>query len=295
MVTPPDASFDLHLPAGTATLFQQRVALIPEGKRNAWRFIASSPTTRLSRSRAPIAFGGELAAANQLERAGALQGWRVSWVPLAPQRRPQRAYRCYTARRGIPWSPLRIGSRLAESVAPLEQNRRRQGGGWPSPARGRTCECAGYRSAHSSARISGAKAREAAQSRMKRPRRDLHASTRASTSGEEKAARRVRRTLMRRRPLEEKLASEETKVDGDLITYLSIAIIWCNLEVQLRFASGLHVSAARRCKRRNNCQRQAAGGNRMEEVFGMYAMSDGNHDGEPAEAGPRSRRGLRRR
>ncbi len=31
MDTPPDASFDLHLPAGTATLFDQRVALISRG------------------------------------------------------------------------------------------------------------------------------------------------------------------------------------------------------------------------------------------------------------------------
>ena len=38
MVTPPDAPFDLHLPAGTATLFEQRVALIPEAKRNSWRY-----------------------------------------------------------------------------------------------------------------------------------------------------------------------------------------------------------------------------------------------------------------
>jgi hypothetical protein len=38
MVTPPDASFDLHLPAGTATLFEQRIAAIPEAKRNSWRY-----------------------------------------------------------------------------------------------------------------------------------------------------------------------------------------------------------------------------------------------------------------
>jgi len=37
-ITPPDSAFDLHLPAGTATLFEQRIAAIPEGKRNAWRY-----------------------------------------------------------------------------------------------------------------------------------------------------------------------------------------------------------------------------------------------------------------
>ena len=40
MVTPPDGPFDLHLPAGTATLFDQRAALIPEAKRNSWRYHA---------------------------------------------------------------------------------------------------------------------------------------------------------------------------------------------------------------------------------------------------------------
>ena len=38
MVTPPDAAFDLHLPGGMASVFQQRIAAIPEGKRNAWRY-----------------------------------------------------------------------------------------------------------------------------------------------------------------------------------------------------------------------------------------------------------------
>ena len=46
MVTPPDASFDLHLPAGTAALFNERIAQIPEAKRNAWRYhrVASGDT-----------------------------------------------------------------------------------------------------------------------------------------------------------------------------------------------------------------------------------------------------------
>ena len=37
-VTPPDTAFDLHLPAGTADLFNKRIDLIPEDKRNAWRY-----------------------------------------------------------------------------------------------------------------------------------------------------------------------------------------------------------------------------------------------------------------
>ncbi len=38
MVTPPESPFDLHLPAGTADLFNQRVELIPEAHRNSWRY-----------------------------------------------------------------------------------------------------------------------------------------------------------------------------------------------------------------------------------------------------------------
>ncbi|HEV2214527.1 MAG TPA: transglycosylase SLT domain-containing protein, partial [Terracidiphilus sp.] len=33
-VTPPDSSFDLQLPAGTASLFEQRIAAVPESKRD---------------------------------------------------------------------------------------------------------------------------------------------------------------------------------------------------------------------------------------------------------------------
>jgi membrane-bound lytic murein transglycosylase D len=48
LVTPPDASFDLHLPGGTSTLFERRIALIPEGKRNAWRYHHLAPEDTLS-------------------------------------------------------------------------------------------------------------------------------------------------------------------------------------------------------------------------------------------------------
>src|SRR6185437_14067268 len=37
-VTPPDESFDLRLPAGSSTLFDQRIAQIPEDRRNSWRY-----------------------------------------------------------------------------------------------------------------------------------------------------------------------------------------------------------------------------------------------------------------
>ncbi|HET6170798.1 MAG TPA: lytic transglycosylase domain-containing protein, partial [Terracidiphilus sp.] len=46
--TPPDASFDLHLPAGSATLYKQRVAAIPESKRDAWRYHRVAPDDTLT-------------------------------------------------------------------------------------------------------------------------------------------------------------------------------------------------------------------------------------------------------
>lgn len=36
--TPPDISFDLHIPKNTKALFQKRIASIPEDKRSTWRF-----------------------------------------------------------------------------------------------------------------------------------------------------------------------------------------------------------------------------------------------------------------
>ena len=67
MVTPPDATFDLHLPAGAATLFEQRVALIPETRRDAWRYhrLAADDTVA-SVAREFRVSEAELASANQL-------------------------------------------------------------------------------------------------------------------------------------------------------------------------------------------------------------------------------------
>jgi len=41
--TPPDISYDLHLPAGTKPLFEKRIAGIPEEKRASWRFHVVQP------------------------------------------------------------------------------------------------------------------------------------------------------------------------------------------------------------------------------------------------------------
>ena len=102
MVTPPDTSFDLHLPAGTATLFEQRIASVPEAKRNAWRYHRVAPEDTL----ASVAHEyhitvDDLAAANQLSSSDAVAGLEALVVPAAPSAAPSaRTTVLYTARKG---------------------------------------------------------------------------------------------------------------------------------------------------------------------------------------------------
>jgi membrane-bound lytic murein transglycosylase D len=101
MVTPPDVAFDLHLPAGTATLYEQRAALIPEGKRTSWRYhmVASGDTLEsvAQEYRVPVE---QLATANQLSATGSIAGVEALVVPVAPAVEPSSRTRFYIARRG---------------------------------------------------------------------------------------------------------------------------------------------------------------------------------------------------
>jgi membrane-bound lytic murein transglycosylase D len=89
MVTPPDSAFDLHLPAGTATLFEQHIAKIPEAKRNGWRYHRVAPEETLAsvahQYRVDVA---ELAAANQLSENDNLKNVEALVVPAAPAAAP---------------------------------------------------------------------------------------------------------------------------------------------------------------------------------------------------------------
>jgi membrane-bound lytic murein transglycosylase D len=101
MTTPPDTSFDLHLPAGAAAVFQDRVAAIPEGRRNAWRYhrvIADDTLETLARTY--HVSQAELAAANQLQTGQSLEGLEAVVIPLAPAASPASHTLLYTARRG---------------------------------------------------------------------------------------------------------------------------------------------------------------------------------------------------
>jgi len=99
MTTPPDASFDLRLPAGTAALFEQRVASIPESKRDAWRYHVLTPgDTMASVARTYHVSVSELAGANEMGEDASLNGVDALVVPVAPAAAARAIL--YTARRG---------------------------------------------------------------------------------------------------------------------------------------------------------------------------------------------------
>jgi membrane-bound lytic murein transglycosylase D len=119
-VTPPDASFDLHLPAGTSSLFTQRIALVPESKRNAWRYhrVADSDTLA-SVAREFHVSAAALAEANNLKEDDALKGVEALAVPAAPAAVSVARAQMYTARKGD--TLVTIADRFGISLAQLRQ------------------------------------------------------------------------------------------------------------------------------------------------------------------------------
>jgi membrane-bound lytic murein transglycosylase D len=98
--TPPDAAFDLHLPGGMAEVFQQRIAAIPEAKRNAWRYHrVVADETLASVARTYHVTETELASANQLRASEGIQGVEALLIPTPPAAEPVHA-RLYTVRKG---------------------------------------------------------------------------------------------------------------------------------------------------------------------------------------------------
>jgi membrane-bound lytic murein transglycosylase D len=101
LVTPPETSFDLHLPAGTAALFEQRIAEIPESKRNSWRYHRIVPEDTLaSVARSFRVTAAELAAANQLRESDGIEGMEALVVPVPPTAAPSARTQLYTTRKG---------------------------------------------------------------------------------------------------------------------------------------------------------------------------------------------------
>ncbi len=89
MSTPPEESFDLHLPAGTAEVFQRDIAEIPVEKRRYWRFhTVEDGDTLASLAKTWHVSVSELAFVNQLKPAADLSGVDSLVIPLAPVSEP---------------------------------------------------------------------------------------------------------------------------------------------------------------------------------------------------------------
>jgi membrane-bound lytic murein transglycosylase D len=120
METPPDSPFDLHLPAGTATLFDQRVALIPEARRNSWRYhpvVAGDTLASVAEEYRVSA--GELADANQLAAGDSIASVEALVVPVPPAAEPSTHTRLYTVRRGD--TLVTIADRFGVSLSQLRR------------------------------------------------------------------------------------------------------------------------------------------------------------------------------
>ncbi|MGB8259179.1 MAG: transglycosylase SLT domain-containing protein [Terracidiphilus sp.] len=101
LATPPDTSFDLHLPAGKAADFAQRVAAIPENKRNSWRYHRVTPDDTLaSVAREYRVSAADLASANQLSEGDEISKLEALVVPVPPAATPSARMQTYTARKG---------------------------------------------------------------------------------------------------------------------------------------------------------------------------------------------------
>lgn len=83
--TPPDETFDLHLPAGTKELFEKRVAEVPADKRRYWRYHTLTANETLADvARDFHVSASEIADVNQLTSTTDLSGVDAVVVPVAP-------------------------------------------------------------------------------------------------------------------------------------------------------------------------------------------------------------------
>jgi membrane-bound lytic murein transglycosylase D len=101
MVTPPDTEFDLHLPAGTAALFQEKIVAIPVSRRDSWRYHKVTPDDTLASVAHTYSVSvSALADANQLDSSSKLDGVEALLVPV-PERAASTSHTVYyTTRRG---------------------------------------------------------------------------------------------------------------------------------------------------------------------------------------------------
>jgi membrane-bound lytic murein transglycosylase D len=135
LVTPPESSFDLHLPAGTETLFEQRIALIPEDKRDSWRYHAVKAGETIASVAKDYNVKAEtLAASNQLSLSSSLQDVAALVVPVALAPTTLSRTRVYKVRKGD--TLITIADRFGVSLAQLRRwNKIADGGTRVEPGR----------------------------------------------------------------------------------------------------------------------------------------------------------------
>jgi membrane-bound lytic murein transglycosylase D len=124
LTTPPASlltqPFDLHVPVGTATLFEQRIAEIPESHRNSWRYHRVSEDDSLtSVARAFHVSVDGLATANQLHSSDSLDNIDALVIPVALPSAPAPHVEVYKARRGD--SLVTIADRFGVSIEDLRR------------------------------------------------------------------------------------------------------------------------------------------------------------------------------
>jgi len=105
LVTPPPslltAPFELHIPPGTATLFQQRIAEIPEDRRTQWRYHrVSGDDTLASLAHSFHVSVDQLASVNQLHVDDSLENVEALVIPVPVVSAPASHTDVYKARRG---------------------------------------------------------------------------------------------------------------------------------------------------------------------------------------------------
>jgi membrane-bound lytic murein transglycosylase D len=121
MSTPPDDSFDLHLPAGTKDVFNRDIAEIPVDKRRTWRFHSVEDGDTLeSIAHTWHVSPSELAFVNQLTPKSDLSGVDSLVIPVAPASEPSSLRNAvYRPRRGD--TLVTIADRFGVTVAQLRR------------------------------------------------------------------------------------------------------------------------------------------------------------------------------
>lgn len=116
--TPPDETFNLHLPAGTKTIFEERIGEIPTDKRRYWRYHTVAPDETLAQiARSYHVSLSALEDVNELSSPD-ISDVNAVIIPLSP-RSATRATTLYRVRRGD--TLITIADRFGVTVEQLRR------------------------------------------------------------------------------------------------------------------------------------------------------------------------------